>query len=233
MKMKRKIWIISFVAFLLHWQDKAMAEENWTVIQDEDGIVVEMREIAGYATKQFRSKTIVQAPFSRILGLFQDMEHKSEWQPDTKERILEEVNDREMYTYRRVSTSVVSDRDMILHVQVKPDAKEKAVYVTFESVASTPTPEKNQKEVSGVVRMPFIRGHWKLKPMMQGQFTEVEYEMHLALGGSIPNWIVNRVLKKMPYKTMLVLQKQALIRRYPEFEKNLEQHPEYKAVLAP
>lgn len=233
LKRKKLGLLFDFMVLCFVFLTKQVDAEQWTVIKEKNGIVVEAQEVSDSPLKRVRGKAVIQASLGNILGLFNDSDYKLEWMPGVKERILEQISPGEMYIYQRISASMVSDRDVILHIESKFDEKEKAVYLTFESVASTPTPEKNQPEVSGVVRMPFVKGHWKLKPIIQGQFTEVEYLVHSNPGGRIPAWIANWVAKSMPYDTITTLRKQALIRKYPEIEKQVEQRPEYKMMIAP
>jgi hypothetical protein len=196
------------------------ADGNWQFVKQSDGIVVERRVIAGSNLKEFRGQAVVQAPVASILAVFSDVPHATEWMDSCNgSRVVEDISDREKVVYNRTHAPwPVSDRDAALHNIVRFDASDRRVELQFWSVEDAKAPP-----VKGVVRMPFLRGHWKLWPSADGSSTRVEYQVHANPGGALPDWLVNYVSRDLPYKTIEGLRAQTKKRRYPEFEATMRQ----------
>ena len=68
--------------------------------------------------------------------------------------------------------------------------------MSFKNVSDPLKPQ-----VKGVVRLPKLIGHYKLTRVGPKK-TLVEYQVEADPGGSLPDWIVERVAKDMPYQTL-------------------------------
>jgi len=98
------------------------------------------------------------------------------------------------------------------------DEAARKVELDFWSVDDAKAPP-----VKGVVRMPFLRGHWILWPSADGRTTRVEYQVHANPGGALPNWLVNYVSRDLPFKTIEGLRAQVKRRHYPDFEAHMKE----------
>ena len=195
--------------------DTPKADGDWQFVKQADGIVVERRIHAGSNLKEFRGKAVVQAPVADILAVFSDVPRATEWMDSCNgSRTVDDVSDREKVVYNRTHAPwPVSDRDAVLHNMVRFDESERRVELSFWSVDSDKAPP-----VKGVVRMPFLRGHWNLWPSADGTSTRVEYQVHANPGGALPDWLVNYVSRDLPFKTIEGLRAQTKRRHYPEFD---------------
>jgi hypothetical protein len=200
--------------------DTPKSDGAWQFVKQSDGIVVERRVVAGSNLKEFRGSAVVQAPVAAILAVFSDVPRATEWMDSCNgSRTVDDVSDREKVVYNRTHAPwPVSDRDAVLHNIVHFDEAERRVELQFWSVESDKAPP-----VKGVVRMPFLRGHWKLWPSADGQSTRVEYQVHANPGGALPEWLVNYVSRDLPFKTIEGLRAQTRRRQYPEFQAQMRQ----------
>ena len=112
----------------------------------------------------------------------------------------------------------MADRDAVLHNVARFDEAGRKVELDFWTVEDGREPPQK-----GVVRMPFLRGHWILWPSSDGTTTRVEYQVHANPGGSLPDWLVNYVSRDLPYKTIEGLRAQVKRRHYPEFEAHMKE----------
>ncbi len=62
-------------------------------------------------------------------------------------------------------------------------------------------------ELEGVIRIPDLRSEAVLKAIGPNQ-TEVSYLLDIDPGGSLPGWLVEWVVEKIPYLVLKKLQKQ-------------------------
>ncbi|MGZ3429963.1 MAG: START domain-containing protein [Polyangia bacterium] len=196
------------------------ADGDWQFVKKSDGIVVERRVVAGSNLKEFRGRAVVQAPVAAILAVFSDVPRATEWMDSCNgSRVVDDTSDREKVVYNRTHAPwPVSDRDAVLHNVVHFDEGERRVELQFWSVQSDQAPP-----VKGVVRMPFLRGHWMLWPSADGTSTRVEYQVHANPGGALPDWLVNYASRDLPFKTIEGLRAQTRRRQYPEFEAQVRQ----------
>jgi hypothetical protein len=191
----------------------------WQLIKQSDGVVVDRRAVSGSNLKEFRGRGVINAPVAAILAVFSDVPHATEWMDSCSgSRTVADVSDREMLVYNRTRAPwPVSDRDAVLRNTVTFDEAERAVRLDFWSVADERAPP-----VAGVVRMPFLRGHWILWPASDGKSTRVEYQVHANPGGRLPDWLVNYVSRDLPFRTITGLRAQVRRRSYPEVERAIQ-----------
>lgn len=196
----------------------------WEKVSNKDDILVERRTVEGSNLKEFRGRGVIDAPVARVLAVLQDAPHRHEWMSDcATSYVLEEDHGRRMQiAYHRTKAPwPVADRDSINRAEIIIDLSARRIVLPFEAIEHPKGPP-----VKGVVRMPFLRGHWVLSPVREGRATEVEYQVHANPGGSLPEWLANAASKKIPHHTLLGLRRQVKFREYPALEAEILGSPE-------
>jgi len=202
---------------------------EWERVGTDDGITVERRRVDGSNLLEFRGRGVVDAPIAALLATFLDVEHATEWMDQCNgSSIVEDAGERHKIVYNRTHAPwPVADRDAVLDNVLSFDERERRVRLEFSSVTH---PRKGA--VDGVVRMPFLRGHWYLWPEAGGRKTRVEYQVHADPGGLLPAFLVNYASKDLPKKTIAGLRAQLKRRSYPQVEKWIRAFPEYRFIDA-
>ena len=188
----------------------------WEKVSNKDEILVERRTVAGSNLKEFRGRGIIDAPVARVLAVLQDAPHRHEWMSDcSTSYVIEEDHERrtQIAYHRTKAPWPVADRDSINRAEIVIDLAARRILLPFEAIDHPKGPP-----VKGVVRMPFLRGHWVLTPVREGRGTEVEYQVHANPGGSLPDWLANVASKKLPHDTLIGLRRQVKFREYPALE---------------
>lgn len=196
----------------------------WEKVSNKDEILVERRTVPGSNLKEFRGRGVVDAPVARVLAVLQDAPHRHEWMSDcaTSYVIEESHEQRRQIAYHRTKAPwPVADRDSINRAEIIIDLAGRRIMLPFQAIEHPKGPP-----VKGVVRMPFLRGHWVLQPVREGRATEVEYQVHANPGGSLPEWLANAASKKIPYATIVGLRRQVKFREYPALEAEILGSPE-------
>jgi hypothetical protein len=173
---------------------------------------------------------VVNAPIGRVLAVIRDANRRAEWMPACADSHLVEENlaARTQTAYHRTKAPwPVSDRDSINRAEMIVDIPKHRVYLPFEAVTLPAVPP-----VKGVVRMPFMRGHWLLTPVDNGKATEAEYQVFANPGGILPDWLANLASKTLPRETIAGLRKQVTRASYPDFEAQIARAPETQQLLA-
>jgi hypothetical protein len=204
----------------------ARAEAPWEPVSNKNGITVDRRAVDGSKLKEFRGRGTIEAPLASILAVFSDVDHAVEWMDSCRaSSVVEDGGDRDKVVYNRTRARwPVWDRDAVLGNHVYFDAAEGRVRLEFSTVTDDKMPPQK-----GVVRMPYLRGHWYLWPETATR-TRVEYQVHANPGGALPEWLVNYVSRELPRKTITGLDAQVKRRQYPDLEKHIRAFPEYQLI---
>ena len=220
--------ILPAVAGAVAPPDPTTGKGPWELVRNEHGIIVHRRAVTGSNLHEFRGSGVIEAPIAAVLAVLNDPEHRTEWMKEAaaNSRIESLGPYTEIFYSRTKAPWPVSDRDVVCRAQTTIDAKAGQVRVEITSEENAKWPPQK-----GAVRMPFLRGHWYLWPEHGGEWTRAEYQIHANPAGSLTDFIVNTVSKKIPYDTIVGLRQQVKRRTYPDFEKKLGEVPEYQAVL--
>lgn len=200
----------------------------WEHVSNKEGIEVERRSVEGSNLKEFLGRGVIDAPVQRVLAVIRDAGRRAEWMPNCGGSWLVEENiaARTQVAYHRTKAPwPVSDRDSVNRAEIYVEPAKHRVFLPFEAVTSAKVPP-----VKGVVRMPFMRGHWILVPLDGGK-TQVEYQVYANPGGALPDWLANLASKTLPRETIAGLRKQVTKASYPEFEAMITATPEAKELL--
>jgi hypothetical protein len=198
----RSVAAARVAALLILGASAGAAEDEWRDVIDKDGIVVSVLEQPDRVLPLLRGVTVIPAGPTAISDVIRDVARQCEWMHQCKEaRILEETPEA-VFIYNRTGLPwPVADRDTVLRTElhvIEPDVEVRAVASSTDQV-SVP-------EVPGVVRMPYLRGEFRLRIQAPGE-TRVEYRLDIDPGGRIPIWLVKRTSRDIPFYTLRNLRK--------------------------
>ncbi|MEL6179291.1 MAG: START domain-containing protein [Myxococcota bacterium] len=179
---------------------------KWEKIAKERGVTVWEKEVPGRDLPVFRGVTVMKERMVDILAVLDDPEGATEWVHNcTANRLIKRTNglDRILYTLTDAPWPV-ADRDVVVDARVKLNTKRKEVTIAFKSVDGK---KYNLNEVADVVRMPKLKGYYKLRILDENR-TRVEYVVDADPGGSLPAWLVTQASRDLPLETLVELRKQ-------------------------
>lgn len=225
----RLIGFVVLAAALTTTAELARADEGtWETIKVKDGIQVSRRHVEGSPFVAFRGRGVVDAPPARVIAVVHDATHATEWMHQcVASWVIEKVDDRHDYTYSRSAAPwPVNARDVVLRTELVFNPAQARAAINFVSVLYPQMPPQD-----GVVRMPFLRGHWYFWPENGGRSTRVEYQVHADPGGEVPGWIANEATKDIPLLTVEALRRQVSRAVYQEGEAQISSMPDYANLL--
>ncbi|MBW2242157.1 MAG: hypothetical protein JRH01_09225 [Deltaproteobacteria bacterium] len=184
----------------------AWAEEGvgtWEQMREEQGITIS-RLNAGGNQPAFRGVVVMEAELVELLAVLSDDARRVEWMARCIEsRRLDERPDGSMLIYSRTKGRwPVSDRDSVLESTVTVSPAEDRALIELRAAESPLMPP-----ISGVVRIPEMEGHYLLEVVSPGR-TQVEYQLSLSLGGSVPGFVSAFVEEDLPFDTLNALREQ-------------------------
>lgn len=150
--------------------------------------------------KSIRATFELQSSLSQLAAIAFDVDYLKEWQYKTvSAKVLKKVSERETIYHTEVAAPIfTSNRDFVIRLTVDQNPQ------THEMVIEAISVPNYIPSVKGVVRVPFSRARWTVRPLSSSKLS-VEYFIEIDLGGAVPAWIVNLVAPQAPYETFKAL----------------------------
>lgn len=174
-----------------------LAIEDWETRVDENGVIVQTRDVAGSDFQAFRGLTELAVAPEAVLARLQDFPAYTEWFPDTIEARPIILEDGQTANYVRTDAPwPVKDRDAIYTQSIlrEPGLVRVDIGVAPKALA----------DVEGVVRVQAAQGSWTLRTRADGG-TSVAWEFHLEPGGAVPSRLANKRVVETPRKALMAL----------------------------
>jgi len=164
--------------------------------KESDGIKVYSCKTDKSAYKVVRATFTINSTIKEYLELVRDVDNYKNWHyKSSNARILEESNPNDIIYYTQIEAPwPVSNRDLILHLELLQDAATGSLTVLLNSM-----PEY-LPEQEGLVRIPYSSSTMIMNPL-DTNLIEVDYTILVDPGGSLPVWVVNLVSTQGPYET--------------------------------
>ncbi len=192
------------IIWLLLMHKNVLAESDWQLVRDKQGIQIYSQPVAGSDLNAVRGVTRVQSSLEKIVTLIRDPALRSRWDEFCGESYLYKIltpSEELVYLHSKLPWPV-SDRDMLNKVSWSQDPD--SLVVTMRSLAmSNMLPEKK-----GRVRVVVASNDWQLTPLLDGQ-VEITTIAHLDPAGPLPAWLLNRLSVDAPYKFLANLRELA------------------------
>ena len=172
---------------------------DWSLEKNKDGIKVYTREVAGSDIKEFKATGRVKADRITIARALTRVGDFQNWMPKIeKSKTIKKVGPTSLIAYYTVDLPWPADnRDCVIDINLETDNKKGVSIIRMNENL------KAYKEVAGFVRMKMIRGFWKLTT--NGDYTDIEYQLHSDPAGSLPTWIINMFIVDGPYDSIQAL----------------------------
>ena len=160
----------------------ARSDEAWHLMHERNGVTLERRPVEGSRYYEYRvhAHTTVSAPaaLERIWGGIGD-----ERSPTVKHRTVVYRAEDELVVYDQIHAAVVSDRDVTIRIRKAADGRG-GFEIAFESATDLGPPP-----AAGYVRLPVVRGSWRIEPTPDGG-ANIAYRCYSEPGGAIPAFLV-------------------------------------------
>lgn len=192
----------------------AMASD-WETWDNEDGISVEFRPVAGKNNLQeFRGTAIIAADLTTISSVIRDTESLPNWIYNLKKARMEKINDQERFThFFHDAPWFVGNKDSIALSRVTQDKQSLQVVFRAHSV-----PDKYPKE-EGYGRILEGESSWTLNPLGVKE-TEVVFQGWANPGGLISFTVVQRLgkshLAALPFESLRNLKERVKLKKHME-----------------
>lgn len=175
----------------------------WQYVREQDGIASYRRERPGAPLSAFRARATFAADLWTVLSILEDVDRACEWTAHCAEmRKLQAPSALEMLVYARMNAPwPVRDRDVVTRVAMSIESPTRIV-ADIRSTAGGPAAPDD------VVRLPHMQARYRFVARGPRE-VEVEYEVEVDPGGTLPDWLKNMVARDLAHQTLQRLRERA------------------------
>lgn len=174
---------------------------DWELLSQEDGIEVWRADVEGSPLMTFLGRGLVHESLEDVFTVIGDLDGRCRWQSQcAHSRTIRRISRDELIGYYRIKgRALASPRDTVFRARLDFFPSKGTIEINFREVLF---PGEGPQD--GVVRMPTLRGFWRLKKL-RPRVIEVTYQVQADPGGWLPNWLFNLASKALPYFAILNL----------------------------
>mmetsp|Transcript_33042 Transcript_33042/g.56072 ORF Transcript_33042/g.56072 Transcript_33042/m.56072 type:complete len:366 (+) Transcript_33042:142-1239(+) len=168
-------------------------DRGWKKETEEDGVTIYSRIVKGSKLKQIRGHARIKADAENVLKLFQSssVDKIREFNPMYSDgEDIEKINGYTKISWSKTyGVPFFSPRDFVTFVQLLRTAKGDILILN----KSTDHP-KCPSGLKGCVRANMILGANRVTPLKQSGECEFTFVQHVDVGGSLPVWLMNKIM---------------------------------------
>ena len=194
-----KLFILQFV--LLFSTVTALAEENWKLEKNKDGIKIWTRKPENSNIKEYKGTAIFQTTVDKLVAIFKNYKTCSKWMykiPENGVKLIKKVNDNDFFVQIIMSAPLIKSRESLVHFIVNPKDDKGAVLINQEAAPNLLPANDNY------VRIQKMKAYWKFTPLPNGK-VEVTHQASSSVGGNIPDTFVNMAIADAPFSMLTKL----------------------------
>lgn len=205
--MIKSSFIYSCLLLILMFQN-AIAQDNWEMAKEENGIQVYTKQVSTSSFKAFKATMIINESLHTFLSVLYDVDGITSWAYKLKDAsLLKKSGDSLQIYYAEVQVPFpYKNRDGVYLNTFEWDVKTKTLLVEMKLLDNYMAKKTDLVRLTG-------KGYWKAKVLSSGKL-EIIFEMQVDPGGGIPSWMANLFAADSPYYTMLELKKVIKNKKY-------------------
>lgn len=173
---------------------------EWNLKEDKEGIAIYSRENPFSDFNEFRATTTATGSIRAFEAVLRDVAVIPDWMYSVKSsRLLETRGDSVVIYYTEAKSPFpFKNRDGIYLNRYRPQEDGQVLWVGIEIL-----PEYLEEE-DDMVRISRGKGHWEARQTGPDRL-EIDFQMQVDPGGSIPAWLANMFVVDTPFETLSAL----------------------------
>lgn len=200
------------IGVFIFWQgmySQNSPKNEWQLRKQEQGISVYSKDFENSKFKELKSIFQIKTSLTSVVALLKDFESYPGWVYRCGESYkVKQISETVSLHYQTVVAPwPVDDRDFIVHVVIQQDPVTGIVTQKGNAVIDS------KPEVKGRVRIKTFKANWKITPLKDG-FVQIEYQLMVDPGGSVPAWLVNLAVVDGPFDTALAMKEWLFKEKY-------------------
>lgn len=184
--------------FFMPCNSIAQRDTTWTLKRDKKGIKVYTRSHPDFGLDEFKGESVIPYHIDNVLKVLKSPEKMPQWVPDCeKAKLVKKTVEGQLHYTVTDLPFPLSNRDA--YIKMSFHITQDGYLIKVEGLP------KYKPEEEGLVRIPYLKGFWKLS-MVNKDSTKVVYQIQADTGGAIPAWLANATAVSTPFNTILNLQ---------------------------
>ena len=181
---------------LIFIQQALLAQDNWVLQKEKDGIKISNRHSATSAFNDVRVEVDLPGNMDQLAGILLDVNRYTEWAYATRtSRLIKQLGPAKLIYYSEIDLPwPATDRYFYAEFEIKKDPSGRSMEVVSSSIDYVGPISKD------MIKIPFSRGFWKVTQVSK-KLIHVDYILQLDPGGSLPSWVINLFSTKGPLET--------------------------------
>jgi hypothetical protein len=182
---------------MLLYTSLSVAEDDWELAQDEDGIRIYTKPNDKTNLNDFKADMIIMASIGEVSSHMSVMENQTKWMFDRElTKVLDRPNDKTTIVYSVTNAPwPVTDRDAVVSFTYSEKNTDEFIRIDVVNVGDYYPLNED------LVRVPYIKGFWELIKIDDSS-TKIVFMSAASPGGSIPDWLADSFVLDMPYHSL-------------------------------
>ena len=208
----------SRIAFMLLVISKIAVADEWHLEKDKNGVRAYTRDMPGSAVRQFKVETNLPVPMDVVLAVFEDFKRYREWKFQVEiSGELSQPNETTWFHYQGQDLPFpASNRMFVLKSQLQVKDKNTIIIETHAVPEYCNNAQLNT--CAAVIDFDALvvkvaDGDTLVQQTANGS-THVVWTQHVEPGGSIPAWMINKMLVDSPWEAFNSLRQYVKTPRY-------------------
>jgi len=172
-------------------------QSTWQLRENQGGIPVYTRKVAGSPILEFKANVIIDAPLPKVIAYFEDEKQIRRWYYQcVLSKFIENNGPRQEIIYLILHMPwPVAPRDFVFSRTRSKDAANGLISYTLTALPN------RLPLVKGMIRVNSVESVWSFKSLSQGK-TEMFFQQHTTSAGSVPASFVNADIADTPYYSL-------------------------------
>ena len=182
---------------MLLYTSLSVAEDDWELAQDEDGIRIYTKPNDKTNLNDFKADMIIMASIGEVSSHISVMENQTKWMFDRElTKVLDRPNDKTTIVYSVTNAPwPVADRDAVVSFTYSEKNTDEFIRIDVVNIGDYYPLNED------LVRVPYIKGFWELIKI-DDISTKIVFMNAASPGGSIPDWLADSFVLDMPYHSL-------------------------------
>ena len=204
--MKKILTLLLLVILTVLMVSFANSKYDWTLVRDQDGIQIYLKEYWADKVKAFKGVVEIEASIGSLLAVITDIKACSSWVHHCrKPALLLRKSFSECYHYQlHYLPFPALNREFIFYSRIRRIPQTGEINIDVEAqpefcTSHTRTCDKITRH--SAIRVQHSHGQYHLEPIGK-KMTRVTWIQHTDPGGHLPHWLINTLVRDVPYKTL-------------------------------
>lgn len=209
MKVISQIFLFTIIILLSFTPSVYGQSSEWKLKTKKNNITIYIRDVKDSKLKELKMITIVKSNLASIVKILDEVENYPDWMYGCSagKKVKSNEVDVKYFITTMKFPSPFSDRSVVTKSTTHQDEKTKVV--TMKSVAVDDPGFQNKK----LVMMKDMTSTWILTPLTSGE-VQIDSYLFCDPGGNIPSWLVNSLIDKGPYNSLVNLRNRLTSPKY-------------------